>query len=67
MQKVYARLAPKILKNEQNETRVRICMEWLENWDVFDRVITDSDGKSIDTLVSIFILVPIIARSFSKN
>ncbi len=27
------------MTNEQ-ETRIRICMEWLENWDIFDRLIT---------------------------
>ncbi len=28
------------MTNEQKETRVHICTEWLKNWDIFDRVIT---------------------------
>ncbi len=35
-----AKLVPKNLTNEQKGTCVRICTEWLENWDVFDCVIT---------------------------
>ncbi len=44
MQKMCAKLVPKNLTNEQNETYVRICKEWLENWDVFDCVIIGNES-----------------------
>ncbi len=45
MRKVCVKLVLKNLANEQKETRIRICMEWLENWDVLDRVITGNKCK----------------------
>ncbi len=39
MRKVYVKLVLKNLTNEQKEARIRNYTEWLENWDVFDRVI----------------------------
>ncbi len=44
MWKVCTKLVSKNLTNEQKQTRVSICTEWLENWDVFDRVITGDES-----------------------
>ncbi len=38
MWKVCVKLVLKDLTNEQKETHIRICMEWLENCDVFDNL-----------------------------
>ncbi len=44
MRKVCTKLIPKNLTNKQKETRVHICTEWLENWDVFDHVMTGDES-----------------------
>ncbi len=40
MMKINAKVVPKNLISDQKLTRVRICKDWPENWDNFDKVIT---------------------------
>ncbi len=44
MRKVCAKLVPKHLTDEQKANRVRICEDWLENWDIFENVITGDES-----------------------
>ncbi len=44
MTKISARVVPKNLTFHQKLTRVRVCKDWLQNWDSFDKVISGDDS-----------------------
>lgn len=42
--KVWAKLVPRLPTSNQNETRQGICQDGVDNWGIFDRMIT-GDGS----------------------